>query len=820
MSKFTQLIDRYLSDRMSAADKAEFEKQIKANPQLKAEVELQREVMRGVERYGMRQSARKGLKKASVKTKVVKWGIALAITAAVAAVAWVAKDKFSREHNNIRYELNEEGKKQWADADRNLTPQLFEINAEKDTVIETAGGVVIAIPAGAFYDKFGAEVKGNFEIEVKEALNPTDIMRAGLSTTSDGKLLETGGMFYINARKDGENLNPVQNKGLYVNVPANNKKEGMMLFEGKRLDNGQINWVKPQELENNLNTVDIMSLNFYPPNFLDSVKTFGFDVKNKKLTDSIYYSLECNTEVDHAQAQPAGKGDTAKASNSDFDGYSYVTYSDGNTIARTDSVRRTTSLKDKLKNGPVKSSGDGKTVFKQNCAVCHLLDDRRTTGPGLKGVSDRVPAGDWLFNFIRNAEKMIKSGDPYALKTFKEYAPTVMTVFEGTLSDEDIKAVIAYISSTPNISSSEISSCQIAPSRIRAIWDKKYNNTLLATHEFEERLQVIFNSCDAGVLKLYVNNLDKKMYELDELAAQMTAGKPECQHKFMDFASRKDGGVKVEAAHMKKLQEYFEEKRKLYHEATITAMQKMYEKEGRQALAAIERGIKHDSKDALRQQQALNEEIKVNMTEAYRQLGKENKVVSSPAPAYYSGSVINMGWHNVDAYVVEATVSRTTLDYTDPATGNKAVIKYEPFVVTVARSEQYERVYAYLLPRELTSFQRLSAETPGKFRENLNEIINYDLVVLGFKGKDIYFKQLLNVKPGEKSVTLDASNQMDVDFLLKSYSSSQRETDFTQELKYLALEQKENVRQRAIVKREEIAWRLKQVIYPCYVLEH
>jgi mono/diheme cytochrome c family protein len=94
------------------------------------------------------------------------------------------------------------------------------------------------------------------------------------------------------------------------------------------------------------------------------------------------------------------------------------------------------------------SAADGKTVFKQNCAVCHALTDTKITGPGLKGVGDRIPKGDWIFHWIKDADKMIASGDAYANKVFKENAPTRMTVFEN-LSDDEIKAVAAYILNPP-----------------------------------------------------------------------------------------------------------------------------------------------------------------------------------------------------------------------------------------------------------------------------------------------------------------------------------------------------------------------------------
>jgi len=89
---------------------------------------------------------------------------------------------------------------------------------------------------------------------------------------------------------------------------------------------------------------------------------------------------------------------------------------------------------------------DGAKIFKQNCAVCHSSHtDQKLTGPGLKGVFDRIPPGDWAHKWILNSEKMIKSGDAYANKIYNENGKASMTVFEGTLTDKDVDAVIAFI---------------------------------------------------------------------------------------------------------------------------------------------------------------------------------------------------------------------------------------------------------------------------------------------------------------------------------------------------------------------------------------
>jgi cytochrome c2 len=87
----------------------------------------------------------------------------------------------------------------------------------------------------------------------------------------------------------------------------------------------------------------------------------------------------------------------------------------------------------------------GKGIFKTNCAVCHSMTDQHLTGPGLKDVIGRVPQGNWIHDWIKNSEKVIKSGDPYAAKILKENGGALMTVFEGTLTDAQIDDVIAYL---------------------------------------------------------------------------------------------------------------------------------------------------------------------------------------------------------------------------------------------------------------------------------------------------------------------------------------------------------------------------------------
>ena len=84
---------------------------------------------------------------------------------------------------------------------------------------------------------------------------------------------------------------------------------------------------------------------------------------------------------------------------------------------------------------------EGQTLFNTYCTVCHALD-RKLIGPPLAGVVDRRPL-PWLQSFIKNSQKVIASGDEYAVNLFNEFNNTQMPPFP--FSDEEINSILAYI---------------------------------------------------------------------------------------------------------------------------------------------------------------------------------------------------------------------------------------------------------------------------------------------------------------------------------------------------------------------------------------
>jgi len=83
----------------------------------------------------------------------------------------------------------------------------------------------------------------------------------------------------------------------------------------------------------------------------------------------------------------------------------------------------------------------GEKLYKNNCTQCHAINEV-VIGPALKDVHERRSA-EWLIPWIRNSQKVIQSGDPYAVALYEEYNKTVMTAYP--FSDEEILSILGYI---------------------------------------------------------------------------------------------------------------------------------------------------------------------------------------------------------------------------------------------------------------------------------------------------------------------------------------------------------------------------------------
>ncbi|MFB9051625.1 hypothetical protein ACFFVB_00915 [Formosa undariae] len=127
--------------------------------------------------------------------------------------------------------------------------QTITFNADKDTTLICVEGTKLTIKKGSFLDKNNTIVTGNIDLEVTEYYKLSDMVLAHLSTQSDGKLLETGGMLNVKAYQNNAPVHLAPNTTIEILFPTTSKKNGMQLFSGA-WDNENINWT----VQNNSNT--------------------------------------------------------------------------------------------------------------------------------------------------------------------------------------------------------------------------------------------------------------------------------------------------------------------------------------------------------------------------------------------------------------------------------------------------------------------------------------------------------------------------------------------------------------------------------------
>lgn len=114
--------------------------------------------------------------------------------------------------------------------------QTFCIDPNRDTILALDQGTIISIQAGTFVNQ-----KGCVTISAKEVYKKSDMLLENLSTTSNGKMLESGGMIYLEAtNSSGKPVSPKKEMAIFL--PTTDYKNDMKLFKGNRDPHQVMNW--------------------------------------------------------------------------------------------------------------------------------------------------------------------------------------------------------------------------------------------------------------------------------------------------------------------------------------------------------------------------------------------------------------------------------------------------------------------------------------------------------------------------------------------------------------------------------------------------
>lgn len=270
--KTIETIERYLTNTLNDTEKQAFEERMATNPDFKNDVELQDELVKSLERISLQQTIQNA-QKTYVFWKLLKLIGLIVIPLLLVLLSWyflnasaettheaeiiptkVEQLKIQENHqvetkevegkivsipDTIQKEKTEKvtqtkttliAEVRVSKHYQTIPSEIFTIQTEKDTIVETQNGSVFLIPKNAFVDSTQRIINGNIQLEIKEALDPMTIMTSGLSTLHHDKPLETGGIFFIEAKKDGEKLQIHPKKGITVDIPTFNRKNDMQLF--------------------------------------------------------------------------------------------------------------------------------------------------------------------------------------------------------------------------------------------------------------------------------------------------------------------------------------------------------------------------------------------------------------------------------------------------------------------------------------------------------------------------------------------------------------------------------------------------------------
>lgn len=112
-----------------------------------------------------------------------------------------------------------------------------------EQTVRTPNGTLVIVPAHAFVNDDGTVPDGPVTLHIQEAFQPSDFILHNLTTSSDGRILQTGGMVCITAQANGRALRLAEEASLTVSIPnGGNFDPQMELFYAENTPAGGVNW--------------------------------------------------------------------------------------------------------------------------------------------------------------------------------------------------------------------------------------------------------------------------------------------------------------------------------------------------------------------------------------------------------------------------------------------------------------------------------------------------------------------------------------------------------------------------------------------------
>jgi TonB family protein len=667
-------------------------------------------------------------------------------------------------------------------------------------------------------------------------------------------------MFSLNAfTPEGKPLE-LSNTGIYVQVPVKELKDGMMLYQGVKDENGKVDWVNPTPMEKLPIAKSMAEIDLYPPKYepkLNELKWFT----GKAQRDSLYQSFEEEfvKELDSTlrgvpawgllnSAEP--KGENPMLPNNNFSVVTSVSmlglsktndWLKGTDYYSLSTATEASQIGIELPQDKVHLDFSVQKIKGTNEAwvICNvsIIKDWKINSIYKPVNSFGIPT-ELLLMESSDYEIIGKPIEPHPIIEFDQAIDENLSYHSGNITFKQkirIKNQNASVSGKFSYQACKMTShclppyeayfilpmngrsatpkSHIPPSKVLAIWNTKFDNTNLATVDFEKRMKIIHNTCDERVFDIYAKNLNTPLWQLDQQVVKL--GYPE----FQQFADERVGKLKLTDAHQQNLRVFYDEAiktiRKKGKEAAFAAIKK--DRDWDQSLS--NERTQEVYRKGLRESVNRQEEFQLNFDNVCKQLGytksfylkRNNKVkrkaFSKPAP-----NIVN-----IDRLVREATANRQSTIFQDAKTGKTAKLTYSAFSLEVENAGSYDKLYVYLFPKEINSYQRLDL-TNGKLNYKLNGDMNYKAVVVGMNEKGFFLNELGELKPVDLGkLPLNEVSESEFDKRINAMNSGRttKTMEIQSELNWLFKEKANYKVQKQ--RRENAAFRalVRPTIYRC-----
>jgi hypothetical protein len=326
---------------------------------------------------------------------------------------------------------------------------------------------------------------------------------------------------------------------------------------------------------------------------------------------------------------------------------------------------------------------------------------------------------------------------------------------------------------------SESAGCGIDPAIIKTIHDKKYQNTFIATREFETRLKEIFGACDKDILEIYINNLEKNLYEADSLAAKRCEELKyyRFNHIFDNFSQQRLTNVRGADKYTALLKEYYERK--------LAEIRSELLKEKDNVVKELK---KKDSKN-----QAV--------VDAYEKLLWKREKYRMET---YGFEWTETGWVNID----NGTLPKDWYS--------------KPLEISLGNGKQFDRVYTYVVYTSIKSLYRLNTTDNEQFyagSDNDRQMImprqkQGVAIAIGYKN-EVPWLAIREFETGSESaftLTLSPSTPDQVRDAVKSYEEYAPENQIAKDLEYMKFFYEQEQEQ---LQENKFILQLRKIAAPC-----